>query len=92
MKFSFSIAKRFLKSNISQTIIIVLGIAIGISVQIFIGSLIQGLQKSLVKNTIGSSSQITITSNNENKQISDYINIMEKVQKSDSSIQYISPA
>jgi len=92
MKLSFSIARRFLKSNISQTIIIILGIAIGISVQIFIGSLIQGLQKGLVKTTIGSSSQITITSNADNKQISDYITLMQKAEKSDSRIKYISPA
>ena len=52
MKLSFNIATRFLKSNLSQTLIIILGIGIGISVQIFIGSLIQGLQKSLVEKTI----------------------------------------
>ena len=92
MKLSFNIARRFLKSNISQTIIIVLGIGIGISVQIFIGSLIQGLQKSLVNNTIGSSSQITITSDTEDKQISDYIALMDNVEKLDSRIKYISPA
>ena len=44
-----------------QTWIIILGIAIGVSVQVFIGSLISGLQKSLVDKTIGNSSQITIT-------------------------------
>lgn len=92
MKLSFSIARRFLKSNISQTIIIILGIGIGISVQIFIGSLIQGLQKSLVNNTIGSSSQITVTSETEDKQISDYIALMDSIQNSDSRIKYISPA
>ena len=92
MKLSFSIARRFLKSNISQTIIIILGIGIGISVQIFIGSLIQGLQKSLVNNTIGSSSQITITSETKDKQISDYIALIDKIQNSDSRIKYIAPA
>ena len=45
MKLSFNIAVRFLKSNILQTIIIIVGIGVGVSVQIFIGSLIQGLQK-----------------------------------------------
>lgn len=44
-----------------QTWFIILGIAIGVSVQVFIGSLISGLQKSLVDKTIGNSSQITIT-------------------------------
>ena len=64
---SFRIAWRFLKSSRGQTIMILLGIMIGVSVQIFIGSLIDGLQKSLVDNTIGRSSQITvIPSDNEN--------------------------
>lgn len=72
MKLGFRIAVRFLKSSIGQTILIILGIAIGVSVQIFIGSLIQGLQKSLINKTIGNSPQITITSDTENKRITDY--------------------
>lgn len=91
MKLSLNIAIRFLKSNLSQTLIIILGIGIGISVQIFIGSLIQGLQKSLVEKTIGSSSQITITSNSDNKLIYDYISLTEKVKGTDSRITAVSP-
>jgi lipoprotein-releasing system permease protein len=91
MKLNFSIAARFLKSNISQTLIIILGIGIGISVQIFIGSLIQGLQKGLVEKTIGSSSQITIAANTQDKQILDYANLMEKAGLADSRVKYISP-
>ncbi|HHX59217.1 MAG TPA: ABC transporter permease [Epulopiscium sp.] len=60
MNLAFSIARRFLNSNKGQTLLIVIGIAIGVSVQIFIGSLIDGLQRSLVDTTIGSSSHITI--------------------------------
>ena len=60
MRLSWNIALRFLKSSKGQTILIVLGIAIGVSVQIFIGSLIDGLQVSLVDKTIGSSSHISI--------------------------------
>jgi len=48
MRLAFSIAMRFLSSSKTQTLLIVLGIAIGVSVQVFIGSLIQGLQKDLV--------------------------------------------
>lgn len=67
MKLAFSIAVRFLKSSRGQTILIVIGIMIGVAVQVFIGSLIDGLQVSLVDRTIGSSSQITITdADNEN--------------------------
>lgn len=60
MKVAWNIASRFLKSNKGQTILIIVGIAIGVSVQIFIGSLIDGLQKSLVDKTIGSASHITV--------------------------------
>lgn len=61
MKLSFQIAKRFLSYNKGQTILIILGIALGISVQIFIGLLISGLQSSLVDKTIGSSAHITVS-------------------------------
>lgn len=60
MRLAWNIALRFLKSSKGQTLLIVIGIAIGVSVQIFIGSLIDGLQKSLIDTTIGSSSHITI--------------------------------
>jgi lipoprotein-releasing system permease protein len=60
MKLAFSIAKRFLLSAKRQTIVIILGIAIGVSIQVFIGLLLTGLGNSLVDSTIGSSSQITI--------------------------------
>lgn len=60
MKLAFSIAKRFLLSSKGQTALILIGIVIGVSVQIFIGSLITGLQSSLVDTTIGNSSQVTI--------------------------------
>jgi len=72
MKLAFSIAKRFLLSGKIQTIVIILGIAVGVSVQVFIGSLITGLQKSLVDKTIGSASQITITPQDATGYIVDY--------------------
>lgn len=61
MKLAFSIAKRFLGYNKGQTILIMVGIAIGVSVQIFIGLLITGLQESLIDKTVGSTPHITIT-------------------------------
>lgn len=62
MKLAFNIAWRFLMSAKKQTLVIVLGIAVGVSVQVFIGSLISGLQKDLVDTAIGSTSQLTIQS------------------------------
>ena len=61
MKFAFSVAKRFLGANKGQTLMIMIGIAIGVSVQIFIGLLISGLQESLIDKTVGSTPHITIT-------------------------------
>lgn len=63
MKLAFTIAWRFLISAKRQTLVIILGIAVGVSVQVFIGSLISGLQKDLVDTAIGSTSQITVNSN-----------------------------
>ncbi len=62
MNFELKMALRFIASGRSQTIFIIVGIAIGVAVQIFLGSLITSLQDSLVDETIGNSSHITIRS------------------------------
>lgn len=92
MRLSFQIAARFLKSNKGQTLLIILGIAIGVSVQIFIGALIQGLQKSLVDKTVGSSSQITITAKSDDKRIFGYENILNEINNADVGIAHLSLA
>ncbi|TCT16051.1 lipoprotein-releasing system permease protein [Natranaerovirga pectinivora] len=91
MRLAFRIALRFLTSNKGQTILIALGIGIGISVQIFIGSLIQGLQISLVDATIGQASHITIQSSVKNEPIVDYIDIENKTMQGYEGITAISP-
>ncbi|MHB1342028.1 MAG: ABC transporter permease [Coriobacteriia bacterium] len=57
----FKIATRFLRTSPVQSALIMAGIAVGIATQVFVGSLITSLQDSLVTQTIGSTSQITIT-------------------------------
>jgi lipoprotein-releasing system permease protein len=59
---SFSIATRFLRRSPVQSILIAAGIAIGIGVQVFLGSLITSLQTSLVDQTIGHSPQVIVQS------------------------------
>jgi len=54
------IAWRFLKESRSQTILILLGIIIGVSVQIFLSSLISGLQRNLIEQTVGDSPHILL--------------------------------
>lgn len=60
MKLAFSIGMRFLKKSKGQTLLIIIGIMIGVAVQVFVGSLIDGLQFSLVDGTIGSQPHVTI--------------------------------
>jgi len=90
MKLALHIAWRFLSSAKKQTIIIILGISVGVSVQVFIGSLISGLQKSLVDATIGSASHISILAE-EDEYLSDYLNEMDRLSSFSNEIKVISP-
>jgi lipoprotein-releasing system permease protein len=58
---SLRIAVRFLRKSPIQSVLIAAGIAVGIGVQVFLGSLITSLQASLVDETIGSSPQLVVT-------------------------------
>ena len=92
MKLEFKIARRFFRSNLGQPFLIILGIAVGVSVQIFIGSLIQGLQKSLIDKTIGKSPQITITALTPDKRISGYEEMLSVIKSTDESVENVSIA
>jgi lipoprotein-releasing system permease protein len=54
------IAARFLHMSPGQSALIIAGIAVGIAVQIFVGSLITSLQEDLVDTTVGSSPHVTL--------------------------------
>ena len=86
-----SIAWRFLTSNKVQTVMIVLGIAVGISVQVFVGTLIQSLQATLVEQTIGHSSQITVLPLNDSAPIAGWESLENSILKV-SGVKHISPA
>ncbi|SDZ00346.1 ABC transporter permease [Tindallia californiensis] len=58
MGFEWKVAFRFLKDGRGQTAFIMLGIAVGVAVQVFLGTLISGLQANLIDNTVGSSAHI----------------------------------
>ena len=92
MKLAYQIAIRFLKSGKLQTLMIILGIAVGVSVQVFIGSLITGLQKSLVDKTIGSSSQITIKVESNTSFISNYETLITQINELESQVEILSPS
>ncbi|MEJ2739917.1 MAG: ABC transporter permease, partial [Dehalococcoidia bacterium] len=78
---SFRIAVRFLRSGKLQTVLITIGIAVAISVQLFVGLLIESLQDGLVESTTGRTPHITITSALENITIRRWENIVESVQQ-----------
>lgn len=72
----FRIAARFLKSSPGQSTLIILGISVGIATQIFVGSIIVGLQADLLDTTIGSAAHVTIRAPKE----SDPVKLTEKME------------
>lgn len=78
MRNNFKIAYRFIKSNKAQTILIALGIALGVTVQLFLGLLINNLNDNLLNKTIGNTSQITVSS--KDKGISNYHEIIANIK------------
>jgi lipoprotein-releasing system permease protein len=57
--FNLVVAFRFLKEGRTQTALILFGITMGIAVQVFLNSLIVGLQRSLVDQIVGTAPHIT---------------------------------
>lgn len=82
-------AYKFLKYSKIQTFIIILGIAVGVSVQIFIGLLSSGLENTLLNKIIAYSSQITIYSHNGG--IENWQDKKSKIIKEDSNVNCVAP-
>ncbi|MFR5266486.1 ABC transporter permease [Clostridium sp.] len=86
MGINFKIASRFLGSNKVQTILIALGIAIGVTVQIFLGLLIKNLNNDQITDTLGKTSQITISNEaNSSKTFTNYQEIINNITKNHSN-------
>jgi len=64
-----TLALRFLRQSRSQTALILVGIAVGVSVIVFISALIQGLQANIIQRTLGSQAHIVIEPPREANQI-----------------------
>jgi lipoprotein-releasing system permease protein len=60
MPFTWTVALRFLKEGRTQTLLILLGIATGVGVIVFLSALITGLQGSLVDKTLGTQAHIVL--------------------------------
>lgn len=55
-----TIALKFLRQGLTQTILILVGIAVGVSVIVFITTLVLGLQANIVDRTLGTQSHIRV--------------------------------
>jgi len=91
MRFILSVASRFLFASKLQTFMIMVGIGVGVSVQIFIGSLIDGLQEDLIDSTVGSQPHITIASNERSELLPFIEDEFESMKRFDDSINVVSP-
>ncbi|MGL5633510.1 MAG: ABC transporter permease [Sarcina sp.] len=81
MSISLKIAARFLKSNKIQTTLIALGIALGVTVQIFLGLLIKNVNTNMIQTTVGNSSQITIVNaKNASDTFNNYDSIINNIK------------
>jgi len=78
MVLSLQIAIRFILKSKWQSIFIIFGIAVGISVAIFISILIDSLQYTLINGTIGNAPHITITT--DNNKIDNYGALTPKIE------------
>lgn len=58
--YEFMIARRFLIKGKIQTLVILIGIAFGVSVQFFLLALIGGLQADLIERTVGASPHVIV--------------------------------
>ena len=65
MPFEWFVAIRYLTKAKSQTALILSAVAIGVSVIVFLSALINGLQTSLIKQTLGSQPHVTIHPSDE---------------------------
>lgn len=87
---SLNIAARFLRKSPVQSLLIAAGIAVGIGVQVFLGSLITSLQASLVDQTIGHSPQVVVTSRQDGQPVV-YTPQVEQAVKAQSEITTVVP-
>ena len=84
------IAWRFLRTSPAQSVLILLGIAVGIAVQVFVGSLIISLQASLINTTIGSSPHITIAAPKDGDPVT-YSDLIKQTVRSTPGVSAVVP-
>ena len=60
MPFEWFVALRFLREGRMQTVLILAGVAFGVGVMVFLSALINGLQTSLIAQTLGSQAHVVV--------------------------------
>lgn len=90
MFIAFKTAYRFLRYSKIQTLVIILGIAVGVSVQIFIGLLSSGLENTILNKIIAYSSQVTVYSHKGG--VENWQDKKNKILSGDSNVNYVAPA
>lgn len=88
---SLRIALRFLRKNPVQSLLIGAGIAVGLGVQVFVGSLIISLQQSLVDETIGNAPHVWVTSSRQGEPVA-FTSALREALESRPSIETVVPA
>ena len=63
------IARRFLWRSRVQSVLILLGIGVGIGTQVFVGSLISSLQASLIDTTVGNSAHVALAADEDGERL-----------------------
>jgi lipoprotein-releasing system permease protein len=87
---SLKIAARFLRTSPGQSALIICGIAVGIAVQIFVGTLITSLQASLLETTIGNASHITLLNLDDKKPLN-YTASLQTAVRADPRVKIVVP-
>ena len=88
---SLTIAWRFLIKSKTQTLLITTGIAVGVGVLIFVGSLLAGLREDLINTTIGSSSHVAVRDVNRFDRLNDATILNQTEAFADANIKVVSP-
>lgn len=60
MPFAWFVALRFLREGRMQTMLILVGVGVGVGVIVFLSALMNGLQTSLIKQTLGSQAHVVV--------------------------------
>lgn len=71
MPFAWFVALRFLREGRMQTMLILIGVGVGVGVIVFLSALMNGLQTSLIKQTLGSQAHVVVRPPDEAPRMSD---------------------